>query len=66
MNLFKVSNLCDGVRGGTFLSFCAKADDATIERITDLKLGFRVNKMGSRMDNFYMGLKCGPIIAYNL
>ena len=42
MNLFKVSNLCDGVRGGTFLSFCAKADDATIERITDLKIGFRL------------------------
>ena len=41
MNLFNVSNLCDGVRGGTFLSFCAKADDATIERITDLKMGFR-------------------------
>ena len=46
MNLFKVSNLCDGVRGGTFLSFCAKADDATIERITDLKMGFRMNEIG--------------------
>ena len=66
MNLFKVSNLCDGVRGGTFLSFCAKADDATIERITDLKLGFRLKKMGSRIDSFYMGWTCGPIIACNL
>lgn len=46
MNLFKVSNLCDGVRGGTFLSFCAKADDATIERITDLKICY----MGSQID----------------